>query len=190
MSPYFSAYFSCVPEEDFELLRYLACHIFPFTNILVKGQNEIRKKITTSTSWCHLAARAVATVFRDKGLEFVDGKLFDLDFKEEHVQLRFTTHTWCRTKNGSILDVAPVGILSFSPLLFAKKEKVETTEWGFVGDRYVESTDVAHEIEKELRSDKFKTGFPVYVSLLEHARQTVDKQLKQIKIKKKQNKRS
>jgi predicted metal-dependent HD superfamily phosphohydrolase len=141
----------------------------------VTNQDDVRKKFSTSTSWCHLAARAVATAFRDKGLTFVDGTVADVVFTDAGYKLHTTTHSWCKTKNGSILDVAPVGILSFSPLLYSRSSNVINTEWGHVQEKYWENSRVEAGIKKMLRQDRFKKAFPVYVSLLESARKRADR---------------
>jgi hypothetical protein len=183
MSPYFSSYRSGVDREDFDLLIYLSVHILPFTQILISNNKDIRRKITTSTSWCHLAARAVATVFEDKGLKVVDGRVFDImaESAGKDFALTCTTHSWCCTKNNSIMDVAPVGILSYMPILLARKDNVKTRDWGFVSDKYQETSEVHEEIREHLRSPTFREGFPVYVSVLKNARQRVDAELAESK---------
>lgn len=185
MSPHFSSYYDCVPREDFELLQYLSWHVYPFTVNLGANNKDLRRKLSCSTSWCHLAARAVATVFADKGLEVADGKFYDIKWIEEGPTLHHTIHSWCKTKHGSILDVAPVGVLSFNPLLLARKDAVINPVWGFVMDRYAETEEVKGHIEHHLRSEKFRSGFPTYVSVLTNARQQVDEIMNAKKRKKK-----
>ena len=186
MSPHFSSYYDCVTREDFELLKYLSWHVYPFSASLVKNNADIRRKLASSTSWCHLAARAVATVFADKGLKVADGKFYDIQWTSDGPpMLHYTVHSWCKTKDGSILDVAPVGILSFNPILLARKDAVVNPEWGFVTDRYAETDEVNGQVECHLRSEKFRNGYPVYVSLLRNVRQQVDEIMKKGSRKKK-----
>jgi hypothetical protein len=181
MSPFFSSYYDCVPKEDVDLLSYLSVHVLPISSICAHNNKDIRVKLKSSLSWCHLAARAVATVFSDKGLRFVDGKLYDIKLDENGPALCHTIHSWCVTKHGSILDVSPVGILSFNPLLFASSSGVEDPTWGFVTNRYQETREVADEIAGLIRSPLFQNGFPVYVSILKSARKKVDQLLSENK---------
>lgn len=175
MSPFHSAYFNTVPAEDFDFLQYLAWQVTPhFVRSLATNQKDVSKRFKTSTSWCHLAARAVATAFADRGLTFVDGTVADVVFIDSDWKLYTTTHSWCKTKNGSILDVAPVGVLSFSPLLFSKSSNVINTRHGYVEQKYLENSWVGAEIRKMIHEPRFKKAFPVYVSLLESARRKAD----------------
>lgn len=181
MSPFHSSYYDSIPEDDFELLQYLSVLVIPFAMKLAKNQEHIRKKLECSTSWCHLAARAVAEVFEDKGLRVADGRLYDIELSDGEPTLRYTEHSWCVTKNGTVLDVAPVGVVSFTPIMLSKREGVAAKEWGFVTDRYCESTIDFRIIRGHLRSPKFKNAYPVYVSLLKSSRKSADARIEESK---------
>ena len=171
MSPFYSSYYSCVPKEDLDFLQVLAWHVCPFTRILTKQNKNLRKKIECSSSWCHLAARVVEKTFPEQKLEVIDGLVYDLFLDEDkNFRLCSTVHSWLLTRNGTILDVAPVGIQTFSPLLVAKREGVKDQSWGYISDKYVQDLSVKGKVEALLRTQKFQQSFPVYLHVFESAR--------------------
>lgn len=175
MTPLKSGYLDAVSTEDFETLAQLSLTSIALTEIIAAHCEDIRKRFIVSTTWCHLTCRVVAAVFSDKKLTVVDGRVYDLVLEEEGAKLTHTTHSWCLTPSGSILDLAPVGIVAFTPLLFAKKEGVKRTEWGFVTNRYCETNKASQEVAEALASEKYIRSFPVYVSLLREARKKASK---------------
>ncbi len=174
-----SRYVNKVPSDEFTILPLLSFTSMALTMMYVKHHGDIRKRFNVSSAWCHLAARVVAHVFADFELTVVDGRLYDMLFKDEHFELMHTKHSWCRTKHGSILDVAPVGMITFAPLLLAHTEKVSCTEWGYITDKYKPSEEVRKEVESIVVSPAYTENFPVYVELLTLARHRAKKMWKQ-----------
>lgn len=174
MSPFHSSYLDCVPEEDFVLTKYLSWQVLPVARRLASSYSDIQRKFKTSASWCHLAARAVATVFADLGVTYADGYVIDVIFVDGQPTLHGTVHSWCKTKHESILDVSPVGILTFSPLLLAKSSGVRDTSNGYVNGRYVETNAVKTEVREAMQKHKIRESLPPYISILKRARKEVD----------------
>lgn len=171
MIPVQSGYYDAVPCEDILILTELSLTSICLTQIFLKHRKDIRKRFKVSSSWCHLAARVVAKVFEDKKLTVVDGRVYDISLDhEERAGVNHTIHSWCRTSNGAILDVAPVGVVAFMPILLAKGEDVAVTKFGFVSARYQETKAVDAEVKSIIASSKYQEAFPVYVSLLRQAR--------------------
>lgn len=178
MSPFFSSYYNCVHEQDFHFARYLSWHIMPVSRTFMFNNADLRRKFSCSTSWCHLAARAVATVFADKGITVADGAIIDIRRNKEELFLQRTTHSWCLTKHGSILDVGAIGVIHFSPILLANKSNVKDPSYGFVNERYLQDDPVAlGEIPAIVRSQKFCMAFEAYISVLQNARNQVDQEI-------------
>jgi hypothetical protein len=96
---------------------------------------------------CHSICRALVLEIGDGSIRYVDGELVGLEIASDlSVKWHACTHTWLETKDGSIIDPYPVGIISMAPLL--------VTRGGIYGPftttRYRPLPEVAREISNRL----------------------------------------
>ncbi|MES3031127.1 MAG: hypothetical protein V4697_01800 [Patescibacteria group bacterium] len=173
MIPYHSGYLDSMANEDTKLLVELSLTSLFATKIYLNHFHQIREHFKASSTWCHLTARVVADVFSDYSLTVVDGCVYDIECeiqKEATPCLTHTWHSWCKTRNGSILDAAPVGALSFMPVLYAKEKGVRIPRCTYVNNRYHETGAGKEELQKALLSEKYQKAYAPYVNLLRQAR--------------------
>jgi len=70
---------------------------------------------------CHSICRALVLEIGNNAIHYVDGQLVGLEIGGDcSVKLHECTHTWLETKDGSIIDPYPVGIMAMSPLLITR----------------------------------------------------------------------
>ena len=173
MSPYHSTYREGMPEEDFEIWRYLTIMCSQFSPILLRAQKSVLRTVEVCPSWCHLAARSMNSVIPDFKLEVIDGVVYDLKINEEkEFELVRTEHSWLKTRNNSLIDLIPIGAVSL-PLIFTPPKKVENQEWKFTTHRYVEA-DISAKIKHILQQERYKQAFKVYTSMLERTRKKIN----------------
>lgn len=88
---------------------------------------------------CHILARAI-------------GEVFELQTEDGHGMAPGFEHSWCRTKNGNILDVYPIGMLGgpllvdghsmLGRLLYKKKSSTEISRGRFETDWFANAVKI------------------------------------------------
>ncbi len=91
---------------------------------------------------CHIFCRALESVIQD--VKVVDGHYFGINWLENgsKVSLARCDHSWLKTKDGSIIDIYPVGFIAMAPILVASTGDMAR----FGKSMYVEDPKITKEV--------------------------------------------
>lgn len=107
--------------------------LFQIIKRLLNLLDEHFKKTNNNKGYnCHVFARAFARMFNES-LQVVDGYYIEPELKVEKLPnksgLNVTLdggliydHSWLKTKNGSIMDIYPMGLFTSSPLMYRNND--------------------------------------------------------------------
>ena len=108
-----------------------------------KGSKERRR----ASFECHSICRALVLEINDGSIRYVDGELVGMEINPDlSVKFHVCIHTWLETRDGSIIDPYPVGIISMAPLLITRGGMYDP----FTTTRYRPLPEVAREISNRL----------------------------------------